>query len=251
MTPLSRSGPRADNPRRTMLGKTQLAWLERVLDDAQKQGVTWKIVAISSPIDHVGPFGPIFPWDGPKTWIGGYRAERTRLLKYIVDNRIDHVVFLTTDDHLNRVLGLSYLAEPGNEKTRTPVPGAFTVVAGPIGAVAPDRFTRHDYAAVKAVADKLAADERAADIEPVGLRANFPGLKQVFREGDPEADAARQPVDFFSPDTFNYVVLEISPDGKSLAVDTWGIDSYTENSLPEPDQVAPPRRILGFRIQVD
>jgi hypothetical protein len=26
---------------------------------------------------------------------------------------------------------------------------------------------------------------------------------------------------------------------------------YTENSLPEPDQVAPPRRILGFRIQVD
>jgi alkaline phosphatase D len=62
---------------------------------------------------------------------------------------------------------------------------------------------------------------------------------------------ARQPVDFFSPDTFNYVVLEISPDGKSLAVDTWGIDSYTENSLPEPDQVAPPRRILGFRIQGD
>jgi alkaline phosphatase D len=58
-----------------MLGKTQLAWLERVLDNAQKQGVTWKIVAISSPIDHVGPFGPIFPWDGPKTWIGGYRGS--------------------------------------------------------------------------------------------------------------------------------------------------------------------------------
>jgi alkaline phosphatase D len=55
------SGPRADNPARTMLGTTQLAWLERVLDDAQKQGVTWKIVAISSPIDQVGPFGPIFP----------------------------------------------------------------------------------------------------------------------------------------------------------------------------------------------
>ena len=65
-----------------MLGKTQLAWLERALDDAQKQGVTWKIVAISSPIDHVGPFGLIFPCDGPKTSIGGYRAERTRLLKY-------------------------------------------------------------------------------------------------------------------------------------------------------------------------
>ena len=58
-------------------------------------------------------------------------------------------------------------------------------------------------------------------------------------------------MDFFSPDTFNYVVLEISPDGKSLSVDTWGIDSYIGNSRPEPDRVAPPRRILGFRIQVD
>jgi alkaline phosphatase D len=169
------------------------------------------------------------------------------LLKYIVDNHIDHVVFLTTDDHLNRVLGLSYLAEPGN----TPVLGAFTIVAGPIGAVAPDRFTRHDYAAVKAVAGKLAADERAAGIEPLGLRANFPGLKQVFREGDPEADRVRQPGDFFSPDTFNYVVLEISADGKSLAVETWGIDSYNANNFPEPDEVVPRRRILGFRIETD
>jgi hypothetical protein len=58
-------------------------------------------------------------------------------------------------------------------------------------------------------------------------------------------------VDFFSPDTFNYVALEISADGKSLAVDTWGIDSYTANSFPEPDEVAAPRRILGFRIEVD
>ena len=116
-----------------MLGKTQFPWLERVLDDAQKQAVTWKIVAISSPIDHVGPFGLIFPCDGPKTSIGGYRAERTRMLKYIVDNRIDHVVLLTTDDHLNRVLGLSYLAEPGNEKTRTRSPEHSRSLPGPSG----------------------------------------------------------------------------------------------------------------------
>jgi len=156
------TGPRADNPARTMLGATQREWLKRVLAAAQNQGVTWKIVAISSPIDQVGPFGPLFPWDGWKTWIGGYRAERNGLLKYIADNRIEHVVFLTTDDHQNRVLGLNYLAEPGDAKSRTPVPGAFTVVAGPIGAVAPDRFTEHDFASVKSVADSLAADERAA-----------------------------------------------------------------------------------------
>jgi alkaline phosphatase D len=245
------TGPRADNPARTMLGATQLAWLQRTLLDAQKQGVTWKIVAISSPIDQVGPFGPLFPWDGPKTWIGSYRAERTRLLKFIADNNINHVVFLTTDDHLNRVLELNYLADPTDPKSRRPVPGAFTVVAGPIGAVAPDKFTEHGFAAIKSVADKLAADERAAGIEPIGLRPNFPGLKQVYREGDPEADAIRQPVDFYSPDTFNYATLEISADGKSLAVDTWGINSYPPNSFPEPAEIAAPRRILGFRIDAD
>jgi alkaline phosphatase D len=245
------TGPRADNPARTMLGATQLKWLKQVLADAQKQGVAWKIVAISSPIDQAGSFGPVFPWDGPKSWIGGYRAERNDLLKYIADNHIEHVVFLTTDDHLNRVQGLGYLSDAGDPKSRKPVPGAFTVVAGPIGALAPDRFTQHDYASVKKVADTLAADERAAGIEPIGLRPNFPGLKQVHREGDPEADALRQPVDFYSADTFNYVTLEISADGKSLAVDTWGIDSYPANSFPEPSEASARRCILGFRIEAD
>jgi alkaline phosphatase D len=129
-------------------------------------------------------------------------------------------VFLTTDDHLNRVLGLSYLVEPGDAKSRTRVPGALTVVAGPIAARAPDKFTEHDFASVKSVADKLAADERAAGIEPIGLRPDFPGLRKVYREGDPDAEKLRQPVDFYSSDTFNYVTLEISADGKSLAVNT-------------------------------
>jgi len=245
------SGPRADNPARTMLGAPQLAWLERTLMDAQKQGVTWKIVAISSPIDQVGPFGPVFSWDGAKTWIGGYRSERNRLLRFIADNHIEHVVFLTTDDHVNRIHGLNYLEETGDSKIRIQASDAFTIVACPIGSLAPDRFTEHNYASVKSVADKLAADERAAGLDPIGLRPNFPGLKQVYREGDPDADAMRQPVDFYSGDTFNYVTLEISADGKSLAVDTWGIDSYPPNTFPEPAEISAPRRILGFRIELD
>lgn len=245
------TGVRADNPRRTMLGATQLAWLERTLMEAQKKRITWKIVAISSPIDQVGPFGPVFSWDGPKSWIGGYRAERNRLLRFIADNHIEHVVFLTTDDHLNRVHDLEYLGAPGDAKTRTPVPGAFTIVAGPIGAVAPDRMTAHDFASVKSVADKLAGDERAVGIRPIGLPANFPGLTNVYREGHQDADARREPVDFYSADTFNYVTLEISADGKTLSVDTWGINSYPQNSFPEPQTIGVPRRILGFRIAAD
>jgi len=98
------------------------------------------------------------------------------------------------------------------------------------------------------VADKLAAAARAAGVEPIGLRPNFPGLKQVYREGHPQADSARQTVDFYSADTFNYVTLEISADGRSLAIDTWGINSYLPD---EPNRVEAPRRILGFRIEAE
>jgi phosphodiesterase/alkaline phosphatase D-like protein len=56
-------GPRADNPDRTMLGSTQLQWLEDTLLQAQKDGTPWKFVSISSPIDQVG--GPSAPGKQP------------------------------------------------------------------------------------------------------------------------------------------------------------------------------------------
>ena len=48
------TGPRADNPDRTMLGATQLAWLEQTLLDAQHGPPTWKFINISDPIDEIG-----------------------------------------------------------------------------------------------------------------------------------------------------------------------------------------------------
>src|SRR5262249_17258066 len=100
------TGDRADNPGRTMLGATELQWLKQSLVTAEQQGITWKIVATSSPIDQVGAIGSGL--DGGKSWIGGYRPERNALLKFIADNHIDHVVFLSTDDHQLRVNELGY-----------------------------------------------------------------------------------------------------------------------------------------------
>ena len=51
------NGPRADNPDRTMLGATQLAWLQQTLLDAQHGPPTWKFINLSSPIDQIGPIG--------------------------------------------------------------------------------------------------------------------------------------------------------------------------------------------------
>jgi PhoD-like phosphatase len=51
------TGSRADNPNRTMLGATQLAWLEQTLLDAEQAGTTWKFINISDPVDQIGPIG--------------------------------------------------------------------------------------------------------------------------------------------------------------------------------------------------
>jgi phosphodiesterase/alkaline phosphatase D-like protein len=237
------TGSRADNPNRTMLGATQLAWLKQTLSDAQANNVTWKFVAVSSPIDQIGG-------DGGKSWVGGYRSERNDLLKYIADNKIDHVVFLTTDDHEYRVNQLTYLKDPNDPKSIALVPGAFQVLAGPIGAGGPDQVTDHSFANIQSLADARVANEQALGIRPFGLDANFPGLHNVTREFDPNADVNRAPVDFFSPDTFNYSTLDVTPDGKTLTVKLYGINSYAANTFPEPDQVGDVRLIQSFQVSV-
>src|SRR5262249_22562074 len=163
------TGDRAANPGRTMLGATELAWLEQSLLSAQQQGIIWKVVATSSPIDQIGAIGS--GDDGGKSWMGGYRPERNALLKFIADNHIDHVVFLSTDDHQLRVNELGYFTsfttnslgfQAPVQSSYARVAGAISIVAGPIGATGPDTVTDHSFANIKALADALAAKEAAA-----------------------------------------------------------------------------------------
>ena len=68
----------------------------------------------------------------------------------------------------------------------------------------------HSFSGIKARADNLAAEQVSLGMPPLGLNSSFPGLVNVFREGDPDADVLRQPADFYSPDTFNYASLDVS-----------------------------------------
>jgi phosphodiesterase/alkaline phosphatase D-like protein len=252
------TGPRGDNPDRTMLGATELEWLKDSLLDAQANGIVWKIVAISSPIDQIGSIGS--GSDGGKSWIGGYRAERNNLLEFIADNQIDHVIFLSTDDHQLRVNELGYFTQfttntlgyPAPvQSSYTRVPGAVSIVAGPIGATGPDTITDHSFSNIKSLADALVASEIATDVDPIGLDASFPGLKNVTREGDPNASTTPTGFDFYSPDTFNYATLDISADGTTLTVGVQGINSYTTNTFPQPGSANPIRNILQFQIGLE
>jgi phosphodiesterase/alkaline phosphatase D-like protein len=268
------TGVRADNPNRTMLGATEFAWIEQGLLAAQQQGIVWKVVALSSPIDQLGPIGgsitinnstdanttqPGFSTtesDGGKSWMGEYRRERNAFLKFIADNHIDHVVFLSTDDHLFRVNEVGYFTQLDSNGTPvqssyTRVPGAFEIIAGPIGATGPDTITDHSFANIQALAQSFATQQSAMGIDPIGLDAAFPGLKNVSREGDSTAGTSPKPFDFYSPDTFNYVTLNVSADGSTLTVGDKGINSYATNSFPEPNANNAVRNIAQFQISLD
>ncbi|MFB2876133.1 alkaline phosphatase D family protein [Floridanema aerugineum] len=243
------TGDRANNPDRTMLGDTQLEWLKQTLLQAKNDNTTWKIIAISTPIDENASTSgnKIIPLDTGKTWIGGYRAERNEILKFIADNQIKNVVFLSADDHEFRVNELTYF-DPVTG-ARVQVPHSFTVVGGPLAAFGPGLISDRSFENIKSLADGIVAQQQARGADPLGLNPNFPGLENVFREGDPNANTLRQPVDFYSPDTFNYVTLDISGDGNKLSVNTYGINAYRDNTFPEPNPEDPVRRILGFDVQ--
>jgi phosphodiesterase/alkaline phosphatase D-like protein len=189
--------------------------------------------------------------DGGKAWVGGYRAERNALLKFIADNKIRNVVFLATDDHQNRINELTYspTGETANQASYVKVPYCFTIVCGPLGATGPDLISNHSYALAKKLADSIANAQTAAGLEPIGL-TGYPGLHDLTRDGNPTAGTAPQPADFYSPDTFNYNQLEVTPDGRTLTVTSYGINSTVQNSFLEYDAVNNPEKKI-FSFQVD
>ena len=256
------TGARADNPDRTMLGATELSWLEQTLLDAQNNGTPWKFIAISSPIDQIGVIGNLSGIsvtnggfstgsDGGKSWMGGYRAERNALLKFIAYNGITNVVFLSADDHQTRINELDYspTGQTADQSTYVRMPGnVFEIVQGAAGAGGPDTVTDHSFANIKSIADSLANKQIANGIDPIGLDPNTSGLRNIFREGDPNASSNPSPIDFYSPDTFNYGNISISANGKTLSYNDYGIDSYAANTYPEPSASNPVHRILGFEL---
>jgi hypothetical protein len=197
---------------------------------------------MSSPIDMVGDPDKGQKQD-QKSWYGGYRAERNAILKFIADHAIEHVVILTTDDHMTRADRLQY--DPG-DGTRKLVPGAFQILTGPIGAYGPDMFKQHDLQTIlEAVTQRT--DSQAALGQPRDGLAGLPGLFNVYRELDPGADAKREPIDFLSPDTFAYAVVSIDRRG-TLTVSVFGIPSYQPNAnfitKGEPEH-----KILSFQVR--
>lgn len=111
------------DPGRTMLGQPQLATFEQDLLDAQLNGTTWKFVMVPEPIEYLGPIGASDRFES-------YAAERAEILRFIDENDIENVVFVTTDIHQQVVNELSYRDEPNGPDISI---DAFEISTGPIG----------------------------------------------------------------------------------------------------------------------
>src|SRR5262249_25604752 len=115
----------------------------------------------------------------------------------------------------------------------------------------PDLFLKHDFASVQGAANLIANAQIAAGVEPLGLMG-YAGLHDVKRDqnGVLVDEATPQAVDFYSPDTFNFNILQVSPDGKTLTVTAKGINSTAQNSAAEYGANGNTIRTL-FSFQVD
>jgi MYXO-CTERM domain-containing protein len=227
---------------RTMLGSGQLSWLEQSLLNQQAAGQVWKVVAVSSPIDQAGN-------DGGKSWIGGYQAERNALLKFIDDQHIDNVVFLSTDDHYSRANQLWY-TDNGVVKRSS----AFTIVTGPIGATGPvdnDHTFATEQSKLAGVNGQLAKENAAMygglAGDAIGLKDFGGRITHVKRDhqGTLTDGTADEAINFFSIDTNAYTNFDIDADG-TMHVTVWGIDAYASNAFPQSS--AQPRVIFSFDV---
>lgn len=289
----------SDSRDRTILGAEQLAWFKQQLLQAKADGVLWTIVNISSPIDAEGAPGEdgevIFgetSVDAKSFW-GNYRWERNEILRFIAENNIRNVVFLSSDDHEFRVNELDYVPNPdpasdggeGLTRNLAVVPGVFTVVASPLGAARPDGFLGTNPEAPERLvanfsspttyttrkgfqqtfeegfleqARKLEANQVAQGLDPIGLSADFAGLRSLQRsvhlfDDNPvyTADVNKpQLQDFWSPQTFNWGQLQIDDQGL-LTIRAWGINAYpydSETGVSFDRVTSPVDEILSFQL---
>jgi alkaline phosphatase D len=87
----------APGPDTAFLGTAQIRWLKEAL---LASNATWKVIAADMPIGLIVPDGELFEnlanGDGPPR---GRELEIADLLRFIRDNRIANVVWLTADVH--------------------------------------------------------------------------------------------------------------------------------------------------------
>ncbi|MEB3359018.1 MAG: alkaline phosphatase D family protein [Synechococcales bacterium] len=236
----------AFEPGRTMLGQAQLEQFKQDLLAAEAEGITWKFVMSTVPMQNFG-----VPVAGER-W-EGYAAERAELLGFIEENDIDNVVFVTGDFHGNVVNNVTYQEAFGGPQIQTDV---IDIMVGPVGiqltvpflpapfnetfaapfGPATVGFTPASLLAAqgKSQADYLAlTDDAARDQfvrEVLDARLTPLGFDPVGLEGS-GIDATLLQGEYIAAHNYGWTEFDIDPLTQELTVTTYGVEPYTEADL--------------------
>ncbi|MCW1838689.1 alkaline phosphatase D family protein [Prosthecomicrobium hirschii] len=172
---------------RTLLGGDQLAQLKADLLDAKARGIQWKFVMLPEPVQNLGVLAASDRYEG-------YARERNDLLKFIADNAIDNVVFVTADLHGTMVNNLTY--DVGNTRLASK---AWEIVTGAVAFEDPFGPTIVDLA------------------KQVGLIDNSQYTYYLSLPTAPDADATVNDKDDFVASVINSSMSGLSYDALGLA----------------------------------
>ena len=243
---------------RTMLGRVQLADLKRDLLESQRNNTTWKFIIVPEPIQNLGVAiaGDRFE---------GYAAERTEILKFINDNKITNVVFVTADFHGTLVNNLTYQTGPGTAQIPT---GAWEIITGsvaydqPFGQTVANFFFNSGQKAfynslpIANDADSVLNDKddfikqvvnggiNALGYDPIGLNDNLAVANGLINANLLQGD-------YIATHTYGWTEFNIDQVTQKLTVTTYGIDAYSRGELEaNPNNIVSrqPRIVSQFEV---
>jgi predicted extracellular nuclease/phosphodiesterase/alkaline phosphatase D-like protein len=223
------------NPQRTLLGRQQIEDLKRDLLQSQKDGVTWKFITVPEPIQNIGVLAASDRFEG-------YAAERTEILKFINDNKIANVVFISADIHGTLVNNLTYQTAPGQAQIAT---SAFEITTGSVGYSKPFGPTVAELGAAlgvitptqKALYDSLPTAGKDAFIKNVvdgGLQPlgyDPLGLDKNLAQANGLINAKLLQGDYVATHVYGWSEFNIDQQTQKLTVTTYGIEPYTRSEL--------------------
>jgi phosphodiesterase/alkaline phosphatase D-like protein len=244
------------DPSRTMLGAAQLSDLKASLLEAQGQGVVWKFVLTPEPAQNLGVLEASDRFEG-------YSYERAEILRFVDEQDIDNVVFVSADIHGTIVNNLTYQNAPFTAQIPS---DTFEIVTGAVAFDAPFGQTVMGLAAqLGLVSPPLKA---FYDLLPIWSVPGAPNdkndiltavINQVLQPYgyDPLGlvnsglDATLVSGDYTSAHTYGWTEFEVDADTKALRVVTYGIAPYTAADLAnDPGGVAAqqPQVVQEFRV---
>jgi len=231
-------------PNRTLLGGVQLQELKNDLLATQNAGVTWKFIMSTNPIQNFG-----IPVAGDR-W-EGYAAQRTDLLRFIQQNNIKNVVFVSGDFHGFVTNNVTYQEGFGQPQIPTDVidvmtnpvaiqlnigQGPFAAPFGPAtvaftpNAVLP-QSEKDRYNALTDVAQKDAFVRQVIDNRIIPLGYDPLGLDNNLAIANGQIDATLLNGSYVAAHYYGWNEFNIDRQTQQLRVITYGIEPYSQPQL--------------------